>query len=201
MKKKNPVKTKKARQKPPSAKLFTSYPRSHVLIYNASLILHFFLAAYAIVVGYDFFWFKYLFGLFYLLFAFIHAYVILPLAICPHCPYFTLENACCVSGLNIVSVMITTKGSGKNFKTRAQSFSSYDSVFWLSILLPLPLVLPAFIINFSIKLLIACMLLLASIAFRLFYLIPNISCAHCKAKTKCSHYRKMKAYLSLIKKR
>ncbi|MBN1799138.1 MAG: hypothetical protein JW822_11205 [Spirochaetales bacterium] len=150
-------------------------------------------------MGYDFLWFRYLFGLFYLLFAFVHAYIILPLVICPHCPYFTLENARCMSGLNIISVMITTKGTGKNFKTRAKGFSSYDSFFWFSMVLPFPLVLPAFIINFSIQLVIACVLLSASLAFRLFYIIPNISCAHCKAKTKCSHYKKIKAILRLVK--
>ena len=187
MKRKKVLKTKKTQRGLAPAVLFTCYPLSHVLIHNGSLILHFFLAAYAIIVAYDFLWFRYLFGLFYLLFAFIHAYIILPLLVCPHCPYFTLENARCMSGLHIISAMITTKGTGKQFKTRTKGLLSYDSIFWLSMLLPLPLVLPAFLINLSIQLVIACVLLSGSIAFRVANISPKLSCIHCRAKTKRSH--------------
>jgi hypothetical protein len=90
--------------------------------------------------------------------------------------------------LNIIANMITTKGSKRAFHNRGKGLFSYDNLFFFSLLLPLAIVLPAFIINFSPELVIAVVLLLGSLAFRIFSIVPKVSCSHCKAKGACPHY-------------
>jgi hypothetical protein len=199
MKMKKALKPKKSALKISSGKVLTYYPTSHVLIYNGATVLHFFLGAYLIVAGYDFLWFRYLFGLFYLMCAFIHSYVILPLVVCPNCSYFALENTRCVSGLNIISAMITVKGTGKNFKKRTRGIFCHDNIFWLIMLFPLPAVIPAFIINFSVQLLLAGILHASSLFFRIAYIVPQISCEHCRAHNDCTHYQKIRVYARKFK--
>jgi hypothetical protein len=176
----------------PREKTLTHYPSSYIFLYNSSTILHFFLGAFALVIGYDFLWFKYLFGLFFLLFAFINMYIIMPLVVCPHCPYFSLEKSLCVSGLNIIANLITTKGNVKCFVKRNEGLVSHNNLIKLSLYLPFILILPAFFINLSIGLIIISFLLIGSIAFRLIYLIPVISCGHCRVKAQCPNAKKLK---------
>ncbi|MEJ2665446.1 MAG: hypothetical protein P8107_15640, partial [Spirochaetia bacterium] len=61
--------------------------------------------------------------------------------------------------LNIIANMITTKVSKRAFHNRGKGLFSYDNLFFFSLLLPLAIVLPAFIINFSPELVIAVVLL------------------------------------------
>jgi hypothetical protein len=164
------------------------YPLSYVVLYNAAVMIHFFLGAYAIVTAYDFLWFRHLFGLVYLLFAFITTYIVLPLSVCPHCPYFGLADSRCSSGLNIIANLITVKGSAMLFKARTKGPFSFDSLFTVGLLLPFVLIIPGFIFNFSFGLLAGLLLLLGSLGFRIFYLLPRISCSHCKARGGCPNY-------------
>jgi hypothetical protein len=50
-------------------------------------------------------------GSVYLVFALVEMYLLMPLKVCPDCPYYSLENSLCISGLNVVSRKLTRGGN------------------------------------------------------------------------------------------
>lgn len=167
------------------AKLYTRYPFSSLLIYNATTILHYLLGGIGIIIGYDFSWPAYLFGILYLAFSFAEMYVVMPLTICPDCVYLKIENSLCISGLNVISKKIAKEGNPENFPKRAKGLFCYNNLYVAALVIPIIVMIPGLIFNFSFLILAILFILVGLLLFRFFVIFPKIACLHCYAKYKC----------------
>lgn len=172
-------------EKTTKAKVYTRYPLSSILIYNGTTILHYLLGGSGIIVGYDFSWPAYLFGALYLLLSFTEMYVTMPLTVCPSCVYYRMEDALCISGLNVVSKKIAKERDQKDFAKRAEGPFCFNNMYIAALIIPIIAIIPALIVNFSVALLIIFLALVVLLLFRFFVIFPKIACLHCAAKYKC----------------
>jgi hypothetical protein len=173
-------------EKKTKAKLYSRYPLSSVLIYNGSTILHFLLGGAGIILGYRFSpWAGYTFGGLYLLVSFVEMYVIMPLTVCPNCVYFRVKDSLCVSGLNMLSKMIAKEGDLKDFPRRDEGLFSPNNLYLASLIVPILVMIPALIVNFSVALLLTFLAVVGLLLFRFFIIFPKVACLHCRAKYEC----------------
>jgi hypothetical protein len=172
--------------KRPKAEVYVRYPASSVAIYNGSTILHFMLGSAGIIVGYAFSpWPAFIGGFLYLALALLEMYVVMPLAVCPHCTYYRIKDSLCVSGLNLFARKIAEKGNAKDFPKRAVGLFCPNNLYMASLIVPIVAMAPAMAINFSALLLAIFLATVALLAFRFFVIFPVIACLHCKAKAVC----------------
>jgi len=168
------------------APLYTRYPRSSVAIYHGSTLLHFFLGASAIGLGYSFLgWPAGLAATSYLVFALVEMYLGLPLAVCPNCVYYKLEGSRCISGLNLFSRRIAPPGRIEDFPKRAKGLLCPNNLYMVSLILPVVLAIPALFIQPSGRIWAIFLVLLALLLFRFFVVFPVLACLHCRAKYQC----------------
>jgi hypothetical protein len=168
------------------AKLYQRYPAANVLIYNGSTILHFALGGIGIIVGYSLWgWLGYLLGIIYLVFAFGEMYVVMPFAVCPRCVYYRLEDGLCISALNVLSRRLARAGNVGDFAKRAQGVFCPNNLYIASLVIPIVVLIPALIWNFSWTLLIILGVIIGLLVFRFFVIFPKLACLHCLAKYKC----------------
>ncbi len=176
------------------AKVYKRYPLPNVLIYNGTTILHFLFGSLGIIIGYNFLCCKlgYIFGIIYLTFAFIQMYLIMPLTVCPNCVYYKMKYSRCTSGLNIVSRKIAKPGDIKHFGDRAKGYLSHNKLYMGALFIPIVVMIPALILNFSILLLVLFLLVLVLLMFRFFVVFQKTACVHCSAKYRCPNAKAMK---------
>lgn len=168
------------------AALYTRYPISTPWIYNGATFLHFGLGGAGIFIGYSFAgWLGILFGVLYLVFAFGEMYLLMPLKVCSNCVYYPLEDARCVSAVNLLSRRIARQGSTAGFGKRAEGFSCPNNLYMVSLFLPIVAAIPALILGFSLPLLGILLGLIALLVFRFFVIFPKLGCLHCRAKYIC----------------
>lgn len=167
------------------AKIYTNYPKSSILIYEGTTILHFLIGGIGIIIGYDFFWLGSLFGSLYLVFAFSQMYILMPLTVCPNCVYYRLEGSCCISGLNKISRKFTKEGSPADFPNRAKGMLCYNNIYMATLFVPIIAIIPALILLFSPLVLALLLIVVGLLLFRFFVIFPKIACLHCSAKYKC----------------
>jgi hypothetical protein len=168
------------------AKLYTRYPLSSILIYNGTTILHFLLGGFGIALGYRFSsWAGYVFGGLYLVFSFGEMYIVMPLTVCPNCAYYRAENALCISGLNLLSNKLAKAGNLTEFSKRAEGLFCPNNLYMASLIAPIPAMIPALWVNFSVVLLLVGLALAGLLLFRFFVIFPKIACVHCRAKYSC----------------
>jgi hypothetical protein len=168
------------------AKLYIRYPLFSVFIYNGSTIIHFLMGGIGIILGYNFSsWAGYTFGILYVLLSFMELYVIMPLTVCPNCLYCQTGNSLCVSGLNILSKRIAKKGDPKAFHKRAEGLFCQNNLYITLLIVPIPAMVPALIVNFSVALLVIFLAVAGLLLFRFFIIFPRTACLHCSAKYKC----------------
>jgi hypothetical protein len=168
------------------AKLYSRYPLSSVIIYNGSTILHFLLGGIGIVFGYSFSpWAGYTFGALYLVLSFIEMYVVMPLTVCPNCVYYRAKDSLCISGLNLFSKKIAKEGDLKDFPKRAEGLFCPNNLYLVSLIVPILVMIPALIVNFSVVLLLILLAVVGLLLFRFFIIFPKIACLHCRAKYEC----------------
>ncbi len=168
------------------AKLYTRYPLSSIVIYNGSTIMHYVLGGIGITIGYNFSSLAgYFSGALYLVFSFIEMYIIMPLTVCPNCVYYKIDNSLCISGLNVVSKKIAKEGNPENFAKRAEGLLCFNNMYIAALIIPIIVIVPALIVNFSIPLLIIFLSLITLLVFRFFVLFAKIACLHCRAKYIC----------------
>jgi hypothetical protein len=164
--------------------LYTRYPWTSILIYNGLTVLHFWLGGAGLILGYGRWW-GILIGAAYLVFAFIEMYLLMPLKVCPNCPYYRLGNSLCISGLNVVSRKLTKEGKVQEFSQRAKGVLCPNNLYIASLALPIVLLIPALAINFSFLALGIFIVLIGLLAFRFFVIFPKVACGHCRAKNVC----------------
>jgi hypothetical protein len=171
--------------------LYTTYPWSSILIYNGITVLHFTLGGAGIMFGYNSL-FGYVLGAVYLVFAFGEMYVLMPLTVCPNCVYYKLENSLCISGLNVVSRKLAGVGDVKKFEKRAKGPFCSNNLYIASMVIPIIVIIPALVINFSFIVLVLLLVIVALLAFRFFVIFSKIACLHCRAKNICPQAQSMK---------
>ncbi len=167
------------------AQLYTRYPLSSVAIYNGSTIVHFFLGAMGIAVGYQLSLWAYAFGALYFVLSTVELYLLMPLAVCPNCSYTRTANSRCVSGLNILSKAIAKPGDQRNLHKRAEGLLCPNNLYVASLTVPVGAIVPALILNFSVELLSILAAIIGLLLYRFFVIFPKIACVHCMAKYRC----------------
>jgi hypothetical protein len=170
--------------------VYTKYPLSSVLTYNATTIIHYFLGGIGIMVGYGS-WIGYGLGSLYLAFSFVEMYVVMPLKVCPNCVYWRLDNSLCVSGLNLISKRIAKPGNLKDFPKRAAGKLCPNNLYLAALAFPIMAMVPALIINFRFLELIILLALIGLLSFRFFVIFAKIACVHCRAKSVCPNAKSM----------
>lgn len=172
------------------ASQYTRYPLSSILIYNGTTVFHYVLGGIGIILGYDS-WVGYLLGSLYLVFSFMEMYVHTPLKVCPNCVYYKLDNSLCVSGLNVVSRKVAKEGRVEDFKKRAQGLLCPNNLYIASLAIPVIVMIPALVLNFSFFVLAILLVVVALLLFRFFVIFPRIACVHCRAKNVCPQAQSM----------
>ena len=170
--------------------LYARYPLTSVLIYNGITILHFVLGGIGLILGY-LHWWGYLLGSIYIVFAFAEMYLLMPIKVCPNCPYSKLEKSLCISGLNGLSRKFVKGGNIKDFQHRAKGMFCPNNLYLASLAIPVLALIPAVVINFSYALLAIWLVVIGLLAFRFFFLFPKIACGYCKAKNICPNAKAM----------
>jgi hypothetical protein len=173
-----------------NTRLYSRYPLSSVIIYNGVTVLHFLLGTAGIMIGYAS-WLGYLLGSIYLVFAFLEMYLLMPLKVCPNCPYYKLNNSLCISGMNFVSRRIAREGNVKVFSNRAKGLFCPNNLYITSLVIPILAVIPALALNFSWLLLSLLLILVGLLLFRFFVIFPKIACVHCCAQNVCPQAQSM----------
>jgi len=171
-------------QQNPKPEVYTRYPLSKLLLYNGVTAIHFLLGGIGIIMGYGS-WIGPLIGGLYLVFSFAEMYVVMPLKVCPNCPYYGMENSLCISGLNLVSRKVATQGDIKDFPNRAKGTLCHNNMYIASLVLPIILMIPALIISFSWLVLTLLLVVVALLLFRFFVMFTKVVCLHCAAKNIC----------------
>ena len=170
--------------------MHTRYPLWSIITYNSVTVLHFALGGAGFILGYPF-----LVGLpsklLYVLFSFSEMYLLMPLKVCPNCPYYKLKDSLCVSALNIVSRRISRGGNVKGFSDRAKGLLCANNLYLASLIIPIIGVIPALVLNFSWLILIILLVLVALLLFRFFIIFPKIACVHCRAQNICPQAKSM----------
>ncbi len=173
-------------KKKTKAILYKRYPWSSIAIYNGATVLHFLLGGAGIMLGYTYLtWPAYVLGGLYLAFAFVEMYLVMPLSVCPNCPYYRMENSLCVSGLNRLSKKIAPAGKVKDFQNRSRGVLCPNNLYMASLVIPLLVMLPPLVTHFSYLLLAIFVAVLGLLVFRFFVIFPKIACLHCNAKFQC----------------
>ncbi len=172
-------------KKKSKAELYVRYPSSSIAISTATTLLHFFLGALGIGVGYSFFRAGYALGVLYLVLALVEMYLVMPLLVCPNCTYHRVKDSLCVSGLNALSRRMAGDGHQKDFAKRAEGIFCQNNLYMAALFVPLAAMIPAIFINFSGILLLLFWVVVALLIFRFFFIFPRVACLHCRAKHVC----------------
>ncbi len=168
------------------AELYTRYPLSSVLTYNGVTILHFLLGGIGILLGYGVTrWTGIAFASLYVVASFAVMYLMMPLTVCPSCVYYRLENAVCISGLNILSRRIARERDPKAFARRGEGLFCHNNLYIAALVIPVIAILPALVSAFSGSLLAIELALVGLLLYRFFVVFPRVACLHCRAKHVC----------------
>jgi hypothetical protein len=153
---------------------YTRYPLSSLLIYNGATALHYLLGGFGIMLGYNFSRAAYLLGFLYIAFAFVQMYVLMPLMVCPK-----------------VSRRVAGEGDVKEFAQRGEGLLCHNNLYMAAKILPIVVMIPALILNFSLLLLVIFLAVVGLLVFRMFVIFPKIACVHCRAKNICPNAEAM----------
>jgi hypothetical protein len=172
--------------------IHSRYPASSVVLYNGTTVVHFGLATAGLVVVFSR-WplVGWLLGGVYCVFAFAQMYLVMPLAVCPHCAYRTMSAARCVSGLNLLSGRFSRVRSPEEFGRRGEGALCHNNLYMAALVAPLALVLAGLLFNYSLAGLVVLLVLAGMMAFRYFILFKRIACPHCAARGRCPNAKAM----------
>jgi hypothetical protein len=76
-------------------------------------------------------------------------YVIMPLTVCPNCVYYRMNDARCISGLNVISKRIAKEGDPKDLPKRGEGLFCHNNLYMAALVVPIIAMIPALILNFS----------------------------------------------------
>jgi hypothetical protein len=164
---------------------YTRYPVSSLTIYNGSTVLHYVVGGAGIILAYETLLAGVIVGALYMTFAGFQMYVLMPLLVCPNCVYYRLENALCVTGLNLISRRIAKPGDLKDFVKRGQGLLCHNNLYLAALIIPIVAIVPGLIMNFSFLVLGLWLGVVALMLFRFFVVFKKVACIHCRAKNEC----------------
>ncbi len=72
-----------------------------------------------------------------------------------------------------------------DFPSRSKRGLSYNKLYMAALFVPVILMVPALILNFSLLLLVVFLAVVGSLLLRMFVVIPKVACSHCSAKKRC----------------
>jgi len=172
-------------------KVYHRYPKGSVFMYNFVTVLHYALGFAGILFAFNFSLVGEIISIFYVSFAFLQMYILMPILVCPNCVYTKKPNMLCISGLNILARKVFPDGDINNFGNRGKGILCHNNLYLSAKVLPLLIILPFLLINFSITLLILFLLIMGLMLFRVFYIFQKIACNHCLAKNICPNAKSM----------
>lgn len=174
------------------AKTHTRYPLGSVVLYNGVTLAHYGIGAAGILIGYAFaptIAAPLAGG--YLLFALAQMYVLMPLTVCPNCPYHRMADSRCVSAMNLVSRKIAREGDPRAFGRRAEGALCHNNLYMASLAFPIAAMVPALILGFSWIVLAAFVAVIGLMLFRIYVIFMKVACVHCAARDLCPNARQM----------
>jgi hypothetical protein len=172
------------------AELYTRYPISSVVIYNGTTALHYLLGSLGIALAYPGWWGRALAGV-YLAAAVVQMWLLMPLTVCPSCVYVRLEQALCISGLNVVTRRLGLEGEPAAFGDRARGAACHNTLYMGSLILPALAMLPGLALSFSWALVLVFGAVVGLLLYRFFVVFPKLACLHCRAKYVCPNAEPM----------
>jgi hypothetical protein len=164
--------------------VYTRYPAANILVYHGVTFLHFCLGGIGIAYGYNTSPLAAVLGGLYLVFAFGQMYVLMPLMVCRNCVYYGLEDARCISAMNLIAKRIVKQGDPQDFPNRARGLLCHNNLYLAALISPIILMIPALIMSFSFMLL-AIWLAVIGLLLRFFVIFTRVACVHCQAKHDC----------------
>jgi hypothetical protein len=118
-------------------------------------------------------------------------YVLMPLAVCPNCVYYRMNDTLCVSGMNVISKKVAREGSTKDFSKRAQGLFCHNNAYILALVIPIVAIIPALVLAFSYPVLAILIIVVLLLLLRFFVIFPREACIHCAAKNICPQAESM----------
>lgn len=170
---------------------YKRYPLSYILIYNGLTVIHFLLGGMGIIYGYNFTGAGKLIGYFYLAFAFVQMYIVMPLKVCPACVYHSKNKARCISGLNIISKRVMHCQKTKDLSKRGKGLLCHNHLYIVALVIPVIFMLHALVFNFSFFLLFLLLVIISMLLLRILIIFPKMACIHCMANDKCPNAEAM----------
>jgi hypothetical protein len=172
--------------------IYRRYPWSSVATYHAVTLLHFGLGAVGMVIAYDR-WpaLGWALAIVYAVVAFGQMYVMMPLAICPACPYRTMSGSRCVMAMNIVSARLRRPRPPADFARRAEGVLCHNNLYLGSLVAPVALLAIGIIVNFSLPTLVVLVSVVVLLAIRVVVVFRRLACPHCAAKGRCPNAKAM----------
>lgn len=167
------------------------YPLKNIVTYNGITILHYILGSAGIIIALELSTTAKIISILYFIFAFVQMYVLMPVMVCPNCIYTKKTGMLCISGLNVISRMITSNGDIKNFAKRGEGILCHNNLYLAAKIFPILFILPFLIINFSISLLSIFLGIVGLLLFRIFFIFTRIACSHCLSKNICPNAKSM----------
>lgn len=164
---------------------YTIYPLSSVILFNATTLLHFALASTGLYLAFSGSWAGPVLALAYLAFALGQMYVLMPLRVCPNCSYYRMDEARCVSALNLLARRIAYQGKPQHFKRRAKGPLCHNNLYLAALAVPIPLLLAGLALEFSAAVLVLTVSVAALLVFRIAVLFRRTACPNCAAKQRC----------------
>lgn len=170
---------------------YSRYPLKNVITYNLVTILHYIFGFAGILYALNFSNTAQIAAVFYVSFAFVQMYVLMPIMVCPNCVYTKKPGMFCVTGLNIIARKLPVEGDINNFADRGKGILCHNNLYLAAKIIPLVIMLPFVFINYSPTLLGIFLIVLALLLLRIFYLFKKLACAACLAKNICPNAQSM----------
>lgn len=175
----------------PKNNVYSKYPILNIFIYNTVTILHYVFGFIGILFALNFSTAANIIAAVYFCFAFFQMYVLMPLLVCPNCIYTRKSGMLCISGLNIISRKLKSKGDIKLFNSRNKGVLCHNNLYLAAKVIPLLIILPFLFINFSFILLSLFLIILGLLLLRIFYIFTKTACIHCLARNICPNAKSM----------
>lgn len=165
--------------------MHTRYPMKSLLLYHGVTLAHYLVGGIGITWAYGSSRLGSFAASLYFAFALWQMYLHMPRHICPHCIYYNLSAARCVTGLNLIARRIAPAGTPGAFGARAHGPVCHNNLYIAAKVIPILAILPALFFAYSSLLLAIFGFLIALLLLRIFVIFPKLACRHCHAQGAC----------------
>lgn len=96
-----------------------------------------------------------------------------------------------LSGMNLISKKFSREGNLKDFRKRAEGLLCHNNMYMAALFLPIILMIPALIMDFSFMVLLIRFAVIGLLLFRFYVVFQKTACVHCAAKKECPNAQAM----------